>query len=66
MKYIAICILFGISSGYRLSNSDSDDIWGDVVSETDYSTYIKEEPKAYMEKDKPRINYALIQKQKRA
>ena len=37
-------------------------MWGDMVDETDISSYVKEEPKAYMEVEKPKINYALIQK----
>ena len=60
MKVFAICVLLGIASGIKVQGDG--DIWGDIVGDVDTSSYVKEEPKAYMEKEKPKINYALIQK----
>ena len=60
MKLISICVLLGVASSIKVSGDG--DIWGDIVGEADVSSYVKEEPKDYIEKEKPKINYALIQK----
>ena len=58
MKLITICALLGVVSSIQIQGDG--DIWGDIVGEADVSSYVKEEPKDYIEKEKPKINYALI------
>ena len=43
-----------------------DNVWGDSLEGIATDDYSKDAPKAYVEMEKPKINYALIQKLKKA
>ena len=69
-KLINICLLIGLVNisdvnAIKLRGDDANP-WGDMLEGTDSSDYAKDSPKAYVEVDKPKINYALIQKIKKA
>ena len=67
-KLIKICLLVGlinISDVNAIRIKGDENPWGDMMEGVDTSDYTKDAPKAYVEIEKPKINYALIQRMKK-
>ena len=71
-KPFAILALVGLLSqeqvqGVQLSaDIRFDSIWEDAMGGADTSSYTKDTPKAYMEKEKPKVDYKAIERKKKA
>ena len=64
MKILTYFALVGIIAGHKLVH---DSIWDDMIGGVDESSYNKEAPKAYKEKEKPKVDYkAIAAKKKKA
>ena len=55
--------MLGVTQGIKING---DNVWGDSLEGVAMDEYSKDAPKAYVEMEKPKINYALIQKLKKA
>ena len=54
--------LVGVISAHKLSH---DSIWDDMIGGVDQTSYNKEAPKAYKEKEKPKVDYKAIAAKKK-
>jgi len=64
-KLINISLLVGLINisdvnAIALKVNGDENPWGDMLEGVDSSDYSKDAPKAYVEVEKPKINYALI------
>ena len=49
--------MLGVTQGIKING---DNVWGDSLEGVAMDEYSKDAPKAYVEMEKPKINYALI------
>ena len=59
MKHFALAALLAMASAHRLEG-----IWDDSMAGINQAEYNAEAPKDYKEKDKPKIDYAAIERKK--
>ena len=67
MKFIYAALIGFITLDQVVAiRTTGDDVWGDMLEASDKSDYVKDTPKDYTEKSKPKIDYKKLELEQKA